>query len=206
MKTRSSPPLNRTLSQQKTRKALLTAAASLIAKNGYAGASVRDIASHAGFTQGAFYSNFESKDDLTLEVMRALFHETFDSAAAILEAQPGDPDTLITNLKNWLETLTFGEEKSLLEIELNQHARRDAAFAKRYFALAREHEAKVSELLQKIVETGNARPNVPVAMVAQGLFALARGLMLTSRPDRDEAPGRVINYFLEAVLEKRCTS
>lgn len=65
---------------------------------------------------------------------------------------------------------------------------------------------KVADLLRRIVEAGNVKLNAPVEQVAQGLFALARGLMLTSRPDRNEAPGRIINYFLEAVIEKRRTS
>jgi AcrR family transcriptional regulator len=47
-----------------TRRDLLDAAARLVAERGYEGASVGDVASEAGYTKGAVYSNFGSKEDL----------------------------------------------------------------------------------------------------------------------------------------------
>ena len=52
------PRLNREESQARTRNLLIEAARAEIIKKGFAQASVRDIADVAGFSQGAFYSNF----------------------------------------------------------------------------------------------------------------------------------------------------
>jgi AcrR family transcriptional regulator len=60
----SSPVLTRAERQARTRAALLDAAHELIVERGYAGASVVAIAERAGFTRGAFYSNFTSKEEL----------------------------------------------------------------------------------------------------------------------------------------------
>lgn len=46
------------------REHLLEAAARVFARKGYAGASVDDIAEEAGFTAGALYSSFGSKENL----------------------------------------------------------------------------------------------------------------------------------------------
>ena len=55
-----------TRSRENTRARLLDAAAQVFAEVGLDGASVEAVCDRAGFTRGAFYSNFESKDELFL--------------------------------------------------------------------------------------------------------------------------------------------
>src|SRR6266704_7205933 len=57
-----------TRARQRTRDQLLSAAMRVFARDGYAGASVDAIAGQAGFTVGALYSNFATKQDLFLAV------------------------------------------------------------------------------------------------------------------------------------------
>ena len=47
----------------------------IIAKKGLNGASVEDIAAHAGYTRGAFHSNFRSKADLFIELLKRDHHD-----------------------------------------------------------------------------------------------------------------------------------
>ena len=61
--------LTREESQALTRERLLESAAHEITRHG-AGASVRDIAEAAGYSQGAVYANFESKELMFLELLR----------------------------------------------------------------------------------------------------------------------------------------
>src|ERR1700704_5944630 len=49
-----------------TREKLLEAAARVFEEQGIGGASIETIAAAAGFTRGAFYSNFKSKDELII--------------------------------------------------------------------------------------------------------------------------------------------
>lgn len=60
----------RQLRVEQTRAELLTAAAELIATRGYEGASVGDIAAAAGYTKGAVYANFGSKEELLHSLAR----------------------------------------------------------------------------------------------------------------------------------------
>jgi AcrR family transcriptional regulator len=55
--------------REMTRQALIDAAAELFATKGFNGASMEEIAAEAGFTRGAIYSNFGSKDELLIAVM-----------------------------------------------------------------------------------------------------------------------------------------
>ncbi len=52
-----------------TRDRLIEAAVAVFAERGVIGASVEEISERAGFTRGAFYSNFADKDDLVLAVL-----------------------------------------------------------------------------------------------------------------------------------------
>lgn len=65
-----------------TRERMLDAAREVLAREGIQGASVEHICEQAGFTRGAFYSNFASKDDLVL----ALFHREREQMFASLRS------------------------------------------------------------------------------------------------------------------------
>jgi AcrR family transcriptional regulator len=56
-------------SREQTRRHLLSAAAEVFAKKGFAGASLEEIAELAGYTTGAVYYHFGNKDKLFLELI-----------------------------------------------------------------------------------------------------------------------------------------
>jgi AcrR family transcriptional regulator len=68
--------------REQTRERLLEAARKTFVKNGLAATSVADIADAAGYTRGAFYSNFDGKPELLLELVR----RDHDSAQVDLRA------------------------------------------------------------------------------------------------------------------------
>src|SRR5579859_2973858 len=70
--------LTREDSRELTTQRLLDAAQKLIAKKGLSATSVEDIAEAAGYTRGAFYSNFNSKGDLFIELLRRDHQSTHD--------------------------------------------------------------------------------------------------------------------------------
>ena len=63
--------LSKAEAKARTRELLLSAAARTFARKGFAGASVDEIAEAAGYTVGALYSNFGSKERLFVELMRS---------------------------------------------------------------------------------------------------------------------------------------
>src|SRR6476646_8049035 len=67
--------LTREQSRANTRERVLTAARSVFANRGFHGASVEEIASEAGFSTGALYSNFDGKEDLFLVLMEREIEE-----------------------------------------------------------------------------------------------------------------------------------
>ena len=99
--------LTRAESRQRTRDLLTTSAAKVFAERGYHAASVDEIAEDAGFSKGAVYANFTTKEQLFLAVMdrqqklqeqsfKAMAQSGKPSADAMAElaevAAPTDPE------------------------------------------------------------------------------------------------------------------
>jgi AcrR family transcriptional regulator len=59
--------LTRAQQQALTRERLLAA---VLARHGYGGASIDPVTAEAGYSKGAIYSNFESKEAVFLELLR----------------------------------------------------------------------------------------------------------------------------------------
>src|SRR5271168_5606398 len=74
------PPRRRT-PRSEVRERILSAAMTTFASEGFAGATIDMIAEAAGFTKGAVYSNFGSKDDLFF----ALLDAQVKARAALIE-------------------------------------------------------------------------------------------------------------------------
>lgn len=100
---------------ERTREEILRAARHLFATRGYEGASVGDIAQEAGFTKGALYANFDSKETLFLEIARGLAREDSEW----LEAHSASGPQAATGI------LSFDEEsleRTLLGLEVWTYA------------------------------------------------------------------------------------
>ena len=78
--------LSREDSRERTARRLLDAAERLIAKRGFEATTIEDVAKAAGYSRGAFYSNFRSKSELFLELLR----RDQERASAHLEAAMDD--------------------------------------------------------------------------------------------------------------------
>src|SRR5947208_6787622 len=80
-------PLTPERRRELTRTALVEAAADVFAKRGFDGASLEEIAEAAGFSRGAIYSNFGSKEDLMLAVVERYNETLVDAFADTFERQ-----------------------------------------------------------------------------------------------------------------------
>src|SRR5438128_41765 len=77
--------------REQTRAYLLEAAAAVFAARGFHGASLDEIAETAGFTKGAIYSHFESKDDLFLALQKERQDAMLQEFFAVARDHAGDP-------------------------------------------------------------------------------------------------------------------
>jgi AcrR family transcriptional regulator len=194
------PRLNREESQARTRNLLIEAARSEIVKQGFAMASVRDIAEAAGFSQGAFYSNFPDKESILLELVRRHQSEERAKIETALNSAPGNATTVMAGLEKWAATVNSDAGFAVLAMELQLHALRSPSFAKGYDELNRKHRRALGVLITRLFELlGRKAPADPVE-IATGFLALGRGMALMSRDGEASRTGRMMITFLQALI------
>src|SRR5271155_3202121 len=117
--------LTRAQQQAQTRERLLAAAERVLARHGYGGASIDLITAEAGYSKGAIYSNFESKEAVFLELLRVYMERDMAELGRIVSLAP---QQLSAALNAWLETMHCDSDCPLLVTELQLHARRNPAY------------------------------------------------------------------------------
>jgi AcrR family transcriptional regulator len=116
--------LTREQSQALTREKLLRAASEVVARNGYEGASVERIAEEAGFTKGAFYSNFSSKEEILLHLLEENAGNDVGELTSLLDGVT-DPDAVIETVARWSDSRANELKLGVLAIEFLRRARRE---------------------------------------------------------------------------------
>jgi AcrR family transcriptional regulator len=193
--------LTRAQQQAQTRERLLAAAERVLARHGYGGASIDLITAEAGYSKGAIYSNFESKEAVFLELLRVYMERDMAELERIVSLAP---QQLSAALNAWLETMHCDSDCPLLVTELQLHARRNPAFAERYYALQDQQTRALARILERFFEA----QSVPLPMdprdLAGCMTALAHGLSLQHPQAEPAAPsvaGRVIGALLKLLTQ-----
>ncbi len=195
------PParLSREDSQKLTRDRLLEAGRRLFITRGYGGTSLRDIATEAGYSQGAFYSNFASKEALLLELLKehmalkmAQLEGLFDTAATA--------EDLMAALEHWASGMDAYAEWSVLAVELRLHANRSAEFATAYAPMEERHRTDLARLMSLLYQRCGKVPPDDTPALAEALIALADGMALNREGGRKPPVGAAMTSLIKALL------
>ena len=169
--------LSRQESRLETRTRLLESAAQLFARGGYEGASVDLIAESAGYSKGAFYSNFESKEAIFLELLDMHKRREINALAQILAQDVPGPE-LLSLIRNSESGRSSDFDFGLLSAEFQLQACRDKTFAKTYAKLHRTHRDTMAGLVIRLfAKLGRTPPSAPKDL-ADIIMALTTGLSL----------------------------
>ena len=82
-----------------TKEKLFEAAAEVFEQHGIGAASIEAIAAAAGMTRGAFYSNFESKDDLIIAMLEDHVERSLQHLRELL-AEHREPEEVVAALRS----------------------------------------------------------------------------------------------------------
>ncbi len=94
-------PLTRQVQKQQTRALLVNAALRVFAEHGYEAATVEEISAAAGYSKGAFYFHFGSKEDIFLELLKQWTGEQRERLTAFDDATPAAA-ALLEGLESFL--------------------------------------------------------------------------------------------------------
>ena len=187
-----------------TRQALLDATIDAVVVEGYAGATVAVICSHASCSQGALFNHFTSKADLlgaAVEYVFPVLIDEFALAAAplvpVAPAPPITPDALTARLRRVLGLLweAYTQPRLQAALELYMAARTDRELGVRLAAVDGPHRERLTALAAVVFPEVTGVPGfattVDVAIDAIQGFAEANAALTTEdgrRGGRDPEP------------------
>ena len=197
--------LSRVERREQTRQELVTAAEASFVSRGFHASSVDEVAERAGYTKGAVYSNFASKEDLFFAVYERRVERV------LTEVVPGLRQVGAAGAFDWLATATIerrDRDDGWLAVffEFWAHVLRHPELRERFAAIhARFLEPMAEGVRQLAEDRGLALPGDVTAsqvVLAWNAMELGLGLERLTQPQAvDGAMGRRMGWLLlDAVL------
>lgn len=185
---------NRVLNQQITRQKLLEAARKAVVKYGYQGASITEIVNLAGFTKGAFFSNFKNKEDILLELLRIQKEEDISLLNSYISLESNN---LSLALEKYISTLDERRECAMLDIELQLYARNNTEFAQLYYEIQNTNRVALGNLLQSIFFINQKPLPLEPSELADLFIALVQGTAIQNNLQA----GNFVRLVLESLIK-----
>jgi AcrR family transcriptional regulator len=167
--------LTRHESREATRARLIAAAEKVFIRSGFDASSVERIAEAAGFSRGAFYSNFRDKDELFIAVLNQRRQGIAGAMDRVVHGESNAAERLRV-ARDLYVSLAKPKEWIILETEFNLRALRNRAVRARLAGLRRQELERYSALVaQHFSEIRHPRAGNPDT-IALSLLAIVEGL------------------------------
>lgn len=188
--------MSRSERQAQTRANLIDAATHVFASRGYRAATVEEIAERGGYSHGAVYSNFSSKEELFLAVFERYMELRIAEVELASEADGSFAERARAAADQWMERFGRDRETFLLHLEFMIHAARDptlsAQLGERMAALRLDIERRIAE---RAAAQGTSLPLSP-AQLALIVRALGIGLAIEALNASDEVDTTLYGDFV----------
>ncbi len=200
----------RSARRERTRERLLDAAFDVFARLGVQGASIEAVCDAAGFTRGAFYSNFENKEELFLALMDRERRTHVAALEAALERL--DPGSLQTSagLRDAVRSVVgaVGPDPAaerqwcVMAAEFELLSLRDPGIAPRYVAEQRRMRTEIADALDRLLGGLGLRFTVEPRLAVElllGAYETGARAALLGAPDAPE-PGVLVEALVDALV------
>src|ERR1700730_4115014 len=181
-----------------TRRYLLDAAAIVFARDGFRGATLDDVATTAGFTKGAVYSNFKSKAEL--------FHDRIERQFAVVSevVQGGSPHAAeqLPRIRDLLRGGSFWDDTwETLYLEFVLYAKRNPEARAKLAESARREREFVQHLIEDEHAAHGISPVYPTRELAEISMALFAGLSSHRVIDPESVSDQTLETALSMLYE-----
>lgn len=192
-----------------TRQRLLDSALEVFVEDGFGAASIEMIADRAGFTRGAFYSNFASKEELFIELTKQQFDRRLRRAIAAfrnLSGQLVQADVINTQAVGQLIASTLSDPETerqwhILYTEAELFALRNPTLDPAIIEFDDQYRDEIVRAISPLLEAIGMRfagdPQSIMRMLITAYLSVARGTFLSPDLDFDQALSRQMAWFTQ---------
>jgi AcrR family transcriptional regulator len=191
------PRLTRKQKQAETRSCLLRSAAKVFARRGLSGASIDEVAEDAGYTKGAFYANFKSKEELFLAMLDQSFSERIAETERAFSSDESPPEQARHSAADFARAMSSDSEKSRLSFEFASYAMQNDAFREELLTRFATLRGRLEEIYRRRAEQYGLEPAVPLDRIVRMTIAMADGWELWRLLDPDAVDDQLLEEMME---------
>jgi AcrR family transcriptional regulator len=180
--------LTRAERKEQIRADLLVAARQAFLRRGFHQASLEEIALEAGWSKGAVFSNFASKDELFLAVLDEQNRRRRHEQIVEMRAATTLAEALMAAGREMAGVHARDPQWTPLLVEFWTHASRNLALRDRVSAAHEQLLDGYAAVVAELAARDGLEFVAPVKSVCRGAAALARGLALERLLDPDAVP------------------
>jgi AcrR family transcriptional regulator len=192
--------LTRRERQEQTRGLLLEAAATVFARRGYHEASVEEIATEAGFSTGAVYSNFAGKEELFLALADRQVEQRVAEIRAVGDSVEAGGEAAAEAGRQFQELLKRDRDWPLLFYEFWSFGVRSARIQEEFAKRRQAVQDALAETLDRLAAQLGFELRFPAPMLATAIGATLNGLAFECAADPGAISDEVLGEFVAAIL------
>ena len=194
------PRLTRKEKQAHTRRCLMQAAAKVFSRRGLQQASIDEVAEDAGFTKGAFYANFKSKEELFLAMLDERFAERIEEIERVIAGEGTTAEKARRAGDDFTQMITADPEWQRLFFEFSAYAARNEEFREELVTRYRSMRDRIAAALRARAEGFGFDAPLPYDQVALMTCAMANGVALEKLLEGDEVPDELYGTMLTVLF------
>lgn len=180
-----------------TRQKLLDSALNAFLQEGYSKVTIEAICEDAGYSRGAFYAHFTSKEDVFLEIIASQANKVTPILIERIE-RASSPSGMIEIVSEWAQERSQTQSLSALMFEAMQQAQRNGTLDGRYAALFSDNWRSVGEAMS-LFFPDQRLPCAPEELVAI-IVALSYSPVVSGASGHKA--GRLVELTLKALMQR----
>jgi AcrR family transcriptional regulator len=186
---------------ERTRSLLLDAAEAVFAEKGFTPATLDDIAHTAGYTKGAIYKHFATKEDLFLAVSDRYWRRYFDNFAEVISAATHmGAAELDTIAQRWRQlSHDHGAERAALGHEFALYLLRNPDARERVSAKRLEVVEALSGFIVEGIERLGGTLLIPPLTLAHVLISTSDSVVLGSQLDDVDLYRPILEMYMSVI-------
>lgn len=184
-----------------TRSLLLDAAEDVFAERGFTAATLDDIAHAAGYTKGAIYKHFTTKEDLFLAVSDRYWRRYFDNFAEVMAASPEVGAHELDEIAERWRQLSHdrGAEHAALGHEFSLYLVRNPDARERVAAKRSEVVEALAKFIVEGIDRLGGTLTIPPSTFAQILISTSDSVVLASQLEDANLFRPVVEMYISAI-------
>ncbi|WP_124727800.1 TetR/AcrR family transcriptional regulator [Staphylospora marina] len=191
------------LRSQQTMRKIKDAGFKLFVEKGYASTSIDEIMKVAGYTKGAFYAHFDSKEDFFLEVLDERIEWQFERMKSIFEREAADVFHDFVEIGK--EVIEDGKRElyTPMMLEFMVNTKRIPEVREKVAGLFENWRAFLADYFQQLKETGSLNSDLAPRLMASAVLALFNGYFMQHHVDPELDPHEMVPVIVRLMESSR---